>query len=218
LRRHPAVAYVLPFGVFIALLALQQIVPIPAAVRLGVSLAAILAASREPLRGKPSQPILSALLGLGVFVIWIGPDVIAPAWRHSILFNNSMVGHPAGNTPPESRHDPVFLFFRIAISVIAVPVLEELFWRGWLMRWIIDSNHFERVPLGTYAPLAFWVVAALFASEHGSFWDVGFVTGIVYNWWMVRTKNLWNCIIAHAVTNAALAAYVIVAGQWQYWL
>ena len=116
------------------------------------------------------------------------------------------------------KHDPVFLFFRIAISVIAVPVLEELFWRGWLMRWIIDSNHFERVPLGTYAPVAFWVVAA--ALRVGAWLVLGCRSGagIVYNWWMVRTRNLWNCIIAHAVTNGALAAYVIVAGQWQYWL
>ena len=86
------------------------------------------------------------------------------------------------------------------------------------MRYLIDSAHFETVPLGTYAPLAFWAVAALFASEHGSFWDVGLVTGILYNGWMLRTRNLWDCILAHAVTNGVLAAYVILAGQWQYWL
>jgi hypothetical protein len=34
----------------------------------------------------------------------------------------------------------------------------------------------------------------------------------------VRTRNLWDCILAHAVTNGALAAYVVLAGQWQYWL
>jgi len=101
---------------------------------------------------------------------------------------------------------------------VAVPILEELFWRGWLMRWIIDPQDFEKVPLGTFAPAAFWLTAILFASEHGSFWDVGLAAGIVYNWWMIRTRNLWDCIIAHAVTNALLAAYVIGAGQWQYWL
>ena len=65
--------------------------------------------------------------------------------------------------------------------MVAVPILEELFWRGWLMRYLIDSNHFEKIALGTFTPLAFWAVAALFASEHGSFWDVGLVTGILYN-------------------------------------
>jgi hypothetical protein len=215
---HPAVAWVLPFGVFIGLLALQQLIPIPAPVRFLVTIGAIVLVSREPLRGRPSAPLLSILLGLAVFAIWVGPDVIAPSWRHLPLFNNAVVGHPAGNTPPASKNDPLFLFFRIAISVVAVPILEELFWRGWLMRWLIDSDNFERVPLGTYAPMAFWVVALLFASEHGSFWDVGLLTGVIYNWWMVRTRNLWDCILAHAVTNGALAAYVVLAGQWQYWL
>ena len=200
------------------MLALQTYVPLPAPLRFAVSMAVILAVSREPLRGRPSSPVLSIVLGLAVFAVWIGPDVIAPAWRTSFLFNNAIVGHPAGNTPPALKNDPVFLFFRIAISVIAVPILEELFWRGWLMRWLIDGVDFRRVPLGKYVPMAFWITAVLFAAEHGSFWDVGLLTGAIYNWWMVRTRNLWDCIIAHAVTNGALAAWVVLAGQWQYWL
>ena len=215
---HPAVPYVLPFAVFIGLLAIQSVIPVPAPVRFLISIAAILAVSLPVLRVGPSKPLLSILVGLAVFVVWIGPDLISPNYHHFILFNNGIVGHPAGNTPPASKNDPVFLFFRIAISVIAVPILEELFWRGWLMRWLIDSNDFTRVPLGAYTPLAFWLVAVLFASEHGSFWDVGLITGIIFNWWMVRTRNLWDCIIMHAVTNGALAAYVVLFGQWQYWL
>jgi CAAX prenyl protease-like protein len=218
LRRHAAVPYVLPFLVFIGLLALQPLVTIPAWLRFTVSMGAILAVSRPQLRGGPSKPVLSILIGIAVFVIWVGPDVLVPQWHHNILFDNSIVGHPAGNTPPASKSDPWFLVFRIATSVIAVPILEELFWRGWLMRWLIDSRHFERVPLGTFSPAAFWLVALLFASEHGSYWDVGLAAGIVYNWWMVRTRNLWDCILAHAVTNAVLAVYVVTAGQWQYWL
>ncbi|MCU1329061.1 MAG: Abortive infection protein [Bryobacterales bacterium] len=216
--RHPAVPWVLPFGVFIGLLALQQVIPVPVWLRLALSLAAIAAVSLPVLRGRPSKPTLSIALGLAVFVLWIGPDLISPNWHHFILFDNAVMGHPAGNTPPASKDDPLFLILRIAISVIAVPILEELFWRGWLMRWLIDSNDFRKVALGTYAPLAFWATALLFASEHGPFWDVGLLTGIIYNAWLIKTKNIWDCILAHAVTNAALAAYVVLAGQWQYWL
>ena len=150
-------------------------------------------------------------------MIWVAPDYFCP-WHHFILFDNASWAIPRATLRPHRRSDPIFLFFRIAISVIAVPILEELFWRGWLMRWMIDPHHFESVPLGTYTPVAFWPVALLFASEHGSFWDVGLAAGIVYNWWMIRTRNLWDCILAHAVTNGILAAYVIGAGQWQYWL
>jgi CAAX prenyl protease-like protein len=200
------------------LLVVQQAIPVPAWLRFTASMAAILAVSRVPLRGGPSKPILSILIGIAVFVIWVGPDLITPAWHHFILFDNPVMGHPAGNTPPASKNDPIFLLFRVAISVVAVPILEELFWRGWLMRWIVDPQDFEKAPLGTFAPAAFWLTAILFASEHGSFWDVGLAAGIVYNWWMIRTRNLWDCILAHAVTNGLLAAYVIGAGQWQYWL
>jgi len=192
--------------------------PVPVWLRLVLSLAAILAVSLPVLRTGPSRPLTSVLVGVAVFVIWVGPDFLAPWWHHTLPFDNALVGHPAGNTPPASKNDPVFLFLRIAVSVVAVPILEELFWRGWLMRWIINSNDFEKVPLGTYARTSFILVALLFASEHGSFWDVGLLAGIIYNWWMVRTRNLWDCIIAHAVTNGILAAYVVLAGQWQYWL
>ncbi|HWF09583.1 MAG TPA: CAAX prenyl protease-related protein [Bryobacteraceae bacterium] len=218
MRRHPAIPYVLPFGVFIALLALQQFVAVPVWARFVVSMAAILAVSLPVLRGGPSKPLLSILIGVAVFVIWVAPDRLFPAWHHLPIFDNGIIGHPAGNTPPASKNDVLFLFFRIAISALAVPILEELFWRGWLMRWLIDSRDFRKIPLGTYAPSAFWITALLFASEHGSFWDVGLAAGIVYNWWMIRTRNIWDCIIAHAVTNAVLAWYVIGAGQWQYWL
>jgi len=217
LRRHPALPYVLPFFVFIGLLALQQLVPIPVGLRFVISIAVILAVSRAPLRGAPSKPLLSILIGIGVFIIWVAPDLIAPWWHHTFLFDNAL-WRPVGSTLRISKTDPEFLLIRVAVSALAVPVLEELFWRGWLMRWLIDSGHFERVPLGAYAPAAFWLTAILFASEHGSFWDVGLAAGIVYNWWMIRTGNLWDCILAHAVTNGILAAYVILAGQWQYWL
>jgi CAAX prenyl protease-like protein len=218
--KHPAIPYVLPFGVFMAMLALNQAlpVPVPAWVRFFICMLAIVVVSRPALRGGPSKPLQSILLGVAVFVIWVGPDYLFPNWHHFVLFENGVVGHPAGNTPPASKNDPVFLLFRILISVVAVPILEELFWRGWLMRWLIDGNAFEKVALGTFAPMAFWVTAALFASEHGSFWDVGLITGIIFNWWMIRTRNMWDCILTHAVTNGVLAAYVVLAGQWQYWL
>ena len=98
-----------------------------------------------------------------------------------------------------------------------VPILEELFWRGWLLRWLINPD-FQKVPIGKYTPLAFWSVALLFASEHGAYWDVGLAAGIIYNGWMIRSRSLADCILAHGVTNALLAAYVLLSGQWQYWL
>ncbi len=101
-----------------------------------------------------------------------------------------------------------------------VPVVEELFWRGWLMRWLIDGGKFTRVPLRRlwHRSTSFWNVALLFASEHGTYWDVGLIAGVIFNFWMVRTKSLGDLILAHAVTNSCLSAYVVAAGKWEYWL
>jgi len=156
-------------------------------------------------------------IGVAVFVLWVAPDVLWPAYRSHWLFDNSLVGSAKSSVPNDVKHDLVFVALRIFSSVGLVPVLEELFWRGWLMRWLIRPD-FEAVRLGTYTHYSFWVAAALFAAEHGSYWDVGLLAGIIYNWWMVRTGRLADCIVAHAVTNGLLAAYVLYAAHWQYWL
>ena len=159
----------------------------------------------------------SLLLGVAVFVVWIGPDLLWPEYRYHWLFQNAITGTVHGSTAEAVRKSTVFLFFRVAGSVILVPIIEEIFWRAWLMRYLV-SRDFLSVPLGTYAAPSFWISALLFASEHGSYWDVGLLAGVGYNWWIVRTKSLGDCIFAHAVTNACLAVYVLSAGKWEYWL
>ncbi len=217
LKRSPALAYVLPFIVFLGFLAVQKFIPVTQPVRFAIILALLAIFSRDALRVWPSHILASVLLGIGVFFLWIGPDILFPGYRNSVLFSNSLVGHPEGTTIPAEKNSLLFLIFRVLGSVVTIPIIEELFWRGWLMRWITKKD-FWRVPIGAYHTEAFWIVAILFASEHGSYWDVGLATGAIYNWWAVRTKNLADCIIAHAVTNACLAVYVIGWNQWQYWL
>ncbi|MFL6352575.1 MAG: type II CAAX prenyl endopeptidase Rce1 family protein, partial [Bryobacteraceae bacterium] len=62
------------------------------------------------------------------------------------------------------------------------------------------------------------ITTILFACEHGPYWDVGLVAGLIYNFWMVRTKSLGDCILMHAITNTALSGHVIATHRWQYWL
>ena len=214
---NAVIPWVLPFILFIALLGLQSVIPIPQWVRFAVPMAAILTVSRRVLAVRFRNLFASIALGLAVFVIWVGPDALFPGYHQLWLFSNSVLGHPVSTATAAQKSDVTFIVWRVLVSVVAVPILEELFWRGWLMRWLINRD-FERVPLGTYDPQAFWIVALLFASEHGSFWDVGLITGVIYNWWMIRTKSLWDCIVMHAVTNGALAWYVLAGDHWQYWL
>jgi len=158
----------------------------------------------------------SICVGLAVFGLWILPDLAWPNYRHSILFENFATGKVESSFAPVFHHSGLALVFRTIRAVVIVPIVEELFWRGWLMRWLI-SPVFSEVPLGTFRLSAFVIVALLFASEHGPFWDVGLMAGIVYNIWMIRKRSLGDCILAHAITNGVLSAYVIAFGRWEYW-
>jgi CAAX prenyl protease-like protein len=220
LEEHPTAQYIAPFVLFLILLGLFDKFPADPrweapfrVVLLGV--VCFVCWPRE-IPVKPSYWLLSTVIGAGVFFLWIAPDTLFPGYRNHVLFSNSILGHPHSSIPPAALQSPWVLAWRTARAIVIVPIVEELFWRGWLMRWIINSD-FQSVPLGAYTPLAFWLTAVLFASEHGSYWDVGLVTGVIYNLWMIRSKSIADCILMHAVTNAALSAYVIAAGQWQYW-
>jgi len=158
----------------------------------------------------------SLLLGAGVFLLWIAPDVLFPGYRGHWLFSNAIMGSVGSQLPENARGETAVLLMRGLRASLIVPVAEELFWRAWLMRWLITPN-FETGPLGTYSAQAFWIVAVLFASEHGPYWDVGLATGVVYNWWMIRTRSLGDLILTHGVTNACLSLYVVAAGKWEYW-
>jgi CAAX prenyl protease-like protein len=217
----PAVPYVVPFAVFMALIGLSLVWPMPAltdqVLRLAVMAAVLYFVARPALDFHVTQWAGSLGIGVVIFVLWIAPDLLFPAYRHSFLFENSLIGAARSSMPEAARHDIPVLWLRSVRAVIVVPIVEELFWRGWLMRWMIDQD-FRRVPLGTYSALSFWTVALLFASEHGAYWDVGLMAGIIFNWWMLRTKSLGDLILAHAVANACLCAYVVAAGKWEYWL
>src|SRR5689334_21845420 len=183
-------AWIAPFVTFVALMAIEKALPVasgwPYAVRALATTLVLVFVSRRVISWVPSAPVASTAVGLAVFAIWIGPDLLWPAYRQHWLFSNSLLGGPNSTLPDALKGDVGFLSIRVFGSVVLVPILEELFWRGWLMRWLINPK-FAPVPLGTYTPYAFWVTALLFASEHGSYWDVGLLAGIIYNWWLIRT-------------------------------
>jgi CAAX prenyl protease-like protein len=220
--KYPSLPYIAPFAAFLGFLALGQ-APTPGIevlypIRVAVVTAIIVLFSRSVLDFRVRNPLGSILLGVAVFVIWVGPDVLWPAYRSHWLFTNSITGEARSTATESLKSNLVFIVFRTVGCVLLVPVLEELFWRGWLTRWIIDSQDFRRVALGTYTAMSFWVGSVLFASEHGPYWEVGLIAGVAYNWWMCRTKSLADCILTHAVTNGCLSVYVLMTGEWRYWL
>ena len=219
--RYPAIPYIAPFVAILAFIAIRPYSPLSAFQEwpLQVLVLGVLCFTCWPpeIKKTPRNWIGSMLVGIAVFLIWIGPDVLIHGYRSNILFSNSLFGAPHSSLPPAAQRSAWVLTWRTIRATLVVPIAEELFWRAWLMRWLIRSD-FRSVRLGTYAPLAFFATALLFASEHGPYWDVGLVTGLIYNFWMVRTKSVADCILMHGVTNGVLSWYVLATGNWQYWM
>jgi len=93
--------------------------------------------------------------------------------------------------------------------------VEELFWRGWLQRWLINEN-FTSVRIGQFTPFSFAVVTTMFALVHPQVF-VALFAGLLFGWWVVKTKSLWDVVLSHAVANLLLAVYVLWTGRWYFW-
>jgi len=120
---------------------------------------------------------------------------------------------------PFSEFSPVsawiFTAIRLIGLILVVPIMEELFWRGFLNRFLIDEN-WQQVSWGHITRMSFIVVTVAFVAVHAE-WTAALVWGMGINlvyWW---TRNLWACIVAHAVSNAVLGYYILVYEQWHLW-
>jgi hypothetical protein len=99
--------------------------------------------------------------------------------------------------------------------VLVVPVVEELFWRSFVMRWL-DRTDFPRQDPRHVGWRAFALTALVYGFAH-SFWVAGIVAGLAYGWLYARTANLWAPVIAHATANAAVGAWMVHKDAWQFW-
>lgn len=216
-----ALPFIVPFVVLVALIPIAGALALSARMELALRLALPAAAlalcwGRLP-AFRVERPVGSVLLGVAAFVVWVIPDLLVPGWRSHWIFQNPVFGRLSVSMPRESLYDPLDLTLRVLRATTVVALAEEIFWRGFLMRWLIRDD-FQRVNIGAYQFRAFWLTAILFAAEHGPYWEVGLAAGLIYNWWAVRSKSLGDLMLAHGVTNAALSAYVILTKRWEYWM
>lgn len=149
----------------------------------------------------------AVLAGMLVFIIWIGLDGYYP-----------VSGSVSTLNPFEAFEGwVVYLFvgFRITGAVLVVPVMEELFWRSFALRFLISSK-FQAIPPGTFTWFSFIMTSVAFGFEHYH-WLPGIIAGFIYALLWYQKKNLFSPIIAHAVTNLLLALYVLSTGEWSFW-
>jgi len=154
---------------------------------------------------------------LGVFV-WIGLWWI----DREFLGLGSLFGSPRrAPNPMELLSDAprlmwAFLAVRFAGLVVVVPVIEEFFLRGFLMRYL-ESHDWDRVPLGTATWHSVVGVAVYGLLSHPAEPLAAVAWFSMVTWWYLRTRSIWDCVLAHATTNLLLGLYVVATGTWELW-
>jgi CAAX prenyl protease-like protein len=158
----------------------------------------------------PRQILFTVAVALFVFALWIAPQKFLGFAPRLDGFNPEVFsGQPAAYWTTI-----VFRFLRL---VVIVPLVEEIFWRGFALRYFIDEK-FHTVPMGAFSWFSFAVVTIAFGLSHSwADWTAALITGALYNCVAYRTKSLASCILAHAITNLLLGLWIMKTGQWGFW-
>ncbi len=148
------------------------------------------------------------LAGLLVLLLWLGLD--------QLMKTGTPVPMPHALATASTPARFLWLTLRTLAAVITVPIAEELAFRGFLLR-RLQTREFDTLPPTSFSWSALLISSAIFGALHGDRWLAGTLAGLVYAAIFLRRGQLGDAILAHAITNAALAAAVLVLGAWQYW-
>ncbi|MBV8609587.1 MAG: exosortase E/protease, VPEID-CTERM system [Singulisphaera sp.] len=148
-------------------------------------------------------------LGAVVFALWLA---LGPAPSHSTAATDLQVG--LGGLSRVGAG--IWLTFRVIGAVITVPLAEELAFRGYLIPRLITAD-FRDVPPGQFRLSSVVVSSVLFGTLHNGRWLAGTLAGMLYALALYRRGKLSDAVLAHATTNALIAADVLLAGAWSLW-
>jgi CAAX prenyl protease-like protein len=123
---------------------------------------------------------------------------------------------PAEFTAARAGWQAIWLGARILGGIVLVPVVEELAFRGYVLR-RLQSADVDQVPLNRWTPWAIAGSSLLFGILHGERWLAGTMAGAIYAWSMTRRGSIADAICAHGITNALIAASVLIFGTWSLW-
>lgn len=213
---------VLPFAVFIALLALRGALPEDDAplgldagwlygLQAGAAALLLFVWRREfiELATRPGlrDTLLALAVGYAVYWLWVALD---QPWMR--------LGTPSASfRPVDAAGDLLWgqLALRWLGATLVVPLMEELFWRSFLMRWLQRADFLALDPrrVGLRAILLSTFVFTLAHTE----WLAAAIAGLAYAGLYRYTGKLWTAVIAHAVTNGLLGVWVMLGGHWAYW-
>ncbi|MBZ5608718.1 MAG: exosortase E/protease, VPEID-CTERM system [Acidobacteriia bacterium] len=150
----------------------------------------------------------AVLTGIAVLAMWLGLD------RFSGVHADNGIGAGLAALPGAARI--AWLVLRTAAAVITVPIAEELVFRGFLIRRLISSD-FESLDPRRYTYVSVLISSVAFGVLHGDRWLAGTLAGLLYAIAYLRRGRIGDAVIAHATTNALLAAWVLIGGRWYLW-
>ena len=144
--------------------------------------------------------------GIAILVMWLLLAEHAPALDAELERERTASGAAAQAS---------WLAGRALASIVVVPIVEELGFRGFLMRRLVSAD-FPSVRYAETSPLALLVSSVAFGALHH---DVLAATlaGAAFALIAAHTGRLRDAVVAHAVANAGLAAIVVLTGRWSYW-
>jgi len=210
--------YVAPMVTFLILTSLESYIssyPLAYAIKMVIVTGVVIAcrSTWRDLRPLPSPAgwALAIVIGLWVTAVWVGLDGYYPTFK---FLGGERSAFDPNELSPGVRIG--FLTMRLYGLVLLVPLFEELFWRSFGIRYVIDPD-FTRVPIGKVTPMAAAVTAVVFALAHPLEWLPALLTGLAWAWLVHRTKSVTACVVSHAVANLALGIYVLTTHTWKYW-
>lgn len=153
---------------------------------------------------------VATLAGLIVLGIWISPQALFGFPPRTDGFDPKVFGEGTALYW-------MTVVARFARLVVIVPLVEEIFWRGFLMRFLVRED-FDKARIGEFQWKAFLLVAVFFMLVHSmADWPAAFLCGLAYNFVAVKTGSLSACVAAHALTNLGLGLYIMATSQWGFW-
>jgi len=165
----------------------------------------------------------AVVVGVGIFAVWIGlsSDWATQAGLWPKLGLTSAPTEPVLPWNPNEQFGAgsalawLFITVRILGSTFVVPPLEEVFYRSFIYRYMVNPD-FMRVPLNRFVPIPFIVTALVFGLAHNE-WLAGILCGAAYQWLVLRKNRLGDAMTAHAITNFLLGVWVVWKGAWNFW-
>lgn len=166
---------------------------------------------------------IALLIGAVGVVVWIGlckldleEKLLVPIGLGKFV---DMGIRPGYNPLEQLKDNPQWAYGFLAIRLfglaIIVPIIEEFFIRGFLIRFVMDVDWFK-IPFGKVDRLGMITATVIPMLMHPAEVFAALAWFSLITWLMIRTRNIWDCVAAHAVTNALLGAYVLSTGEWQF--